>query len=387
MPLRLVAVLIFIMLIVLGAGAYYLAGFARPGGNSMEVPRETAEIVVRPVVENLNHPWAVEFLPEGGMLITERGGDMLYIDDRGERTVLTGLPDVYAAGQGGLLDVVLAPDYKMSRMIYFSYAAQDAEGNANTEVARARFNPEAGRLEDVEVIFRALPKVEGRNHYGSKLLFDGNGHLFITLGERFDYSEEAQNVENHLGALIRLNADGTVPQDNPFFDRADARPEIYSYGHRNAQGIALHPRTGRIWLHEHGPRGGDEINIIRAGANYGWPEVSYGVHYSGLPVSDFATAEGITAPILQWTPSIAPSGMVFYSGGDFPEWEGDLFVGALAKEHLRRLTVDGADITGQFILLEDFGKRIRDVDVSPEGGLYVLTDERDGGLYRLLPAQ
>lgn len=378
---------LFFCLIAAG-GAYYWVGFARPAmGNSMDFPLETTKINVIPVMENLSHPWAVEFLPNGDFLITERSGNLVYGTAAGDRSDISGLPDnIYAEGQGGLLDVVQSPDFENDRMIYFSYAAVDDEGNANTEVAKAVLNVEDKRLENVNVIFRALPKVEGGNHFGSRILFDNNNHVYITLGERFDYSEDAQNITNHIGTLIRVNTDGSIPRDNPFVDHENAKSEIFSYGHRNAQGIALHPETGEVWLHEHGPRGGDEINIIKPGANYGWPKVSHGVHYSGLPVSDSPTGEGFTDPYLQWTPSIAPSGMIFYQGTAFPEWQGDLLIGALAKKHLRRVVLDNGKVKDQTIMLNDLNKRIRDVTVSPQGDLYVLTDENNGGLYRIDPA-
>lgn len=349
---------------------------------------DQAAFYLREVAGDLYHPWSLTFLPNGDYLVTERRGKLWHIKADGDsRTEITGLPDVYHEGQGGLLDIILAPDFENSRTVYFSYAAADDQDSdlANTEVARAELNPDLQRLTNMKVIFKAMPKVEGGNHWGSRLLFTPEGHLYITLGERFDYKDEAQNPENHLGALVRLNPDGSIPSDNPFVDHPIYKADIYSYGHRNAQGIALHPETGEVWLHEHGPKGGDEINIIKAGANYGWPKVTFGVSYMGFEISDKTSAPGIEDPILQWTPSIAPSGMAFYTGDKFPEWKGDLFVGALAKTHLRRIELDGQTVVGQEELLKDLGLRIRDVRSGPDGYLYILTDENNGQLLRLEP--
>ncbi|MGM0422209.1 MAG: PQQ-dependent sugar dehydrogenase [Pseudomonadota bacterium] len=337
------------------------------------------------IADSLEHPWAVAFLPDGSYLVTERPGRLLRIAEDGTKTEITGLPEIYNHGQGGLLDIALGPDFNDNGgWIYFSFAAPDKNESAlaNTEVARARYDLETNQLSALEVIFKAEPKLRGSNHFGSRLLFSPDGYLYITLGERFNYKEEAQNTDNHLGTIVRILPDGTVPADNPFIDQGDARPEIYSYGNRNVQGIARHPESGEIWFHEHGPRGGDEINILKAGANYGWPEVTYGVSYVGSEISDKTSAPGMEDPILQWTPSIAPSGMVFYTGDEFPEWQGDMLIGALAGQHLHRVSVDNGEIEQQ-ILLEDFGKRIRDVAQSPDGGLYILTDEADGKLIRL----
>lgn len=337
------------------------------------------------VADSLEHPWAVAFLPDGSYLVTERPGRLLRITEDGTKTEITGLPEIYSHGQGGLLDIALDPDFNDDGgWIYFSFAAPDSRDSAlaNTEVARARYDLETNQLSALEVVFKAEPKLRGSNHFGSRLLFSPDGYLYITLGERFNYKEEAQSTENHLGTIVRILPDGTVPADNPFINQGDARPEIYSYGNRNVQGIARHPESDEIWFHEHGPRGGDEINILKAGANYGWPDVTYGVSYVGSEISDKTSAPGMEDPILQWTPSIAPSGMVFYTGDEFPEWQGDMLIGALAGQHLHRVSVDNGKIEQQ-ILLEDFGKRIRDVAQSPDGGLYILTDEADGKLIRL----
>ena len=242
------------------------------------------------------------------------------------------------------------------------------------------------RLTDVETIFVAAPKTGGRAHYGSRLLFAPDGSLYVTLGDRYSHRKEAQNPGTHLGSVIRITDSGGVPADNPFVGRSDARPEVFTYGHRNVQGMALHPRTGAVWTHEHGPRGGDEVNILKPGANYGWPAVTHGVDYSGAVISDRSEAPGMEPPLVYWVPSIAPSGMAFYSGDAFPEWQGDLFVGALAGAHLRRLELDGDRVTAQEELLVDLNERIRDVRSGPDGFLYLLTDASDGRLLRLVPA-
>lgn len=379
----------FVLSVIAGlAAVYYWVGFARPAqGNSMDYNTDAQLVTVTEIVGNIEHPWAVQFLPDGDFLISERSGRLLYGTTDGNVAPIANVPAVYDNGQGGLLDIALSPDYATDGLIYFSYAAADRNGNANTEVARAKLNIADKTLENIERIFQALPKVKGNNHFGSRLQFDNDRHLFITLGERFSYSDNAQNTSDHLGTVIRIHGDGSIPADNPFVNDPNSRPEIFSFGHRNIQGMAKHPETGEIWIHEHGPRGGDEINILQKGGNYGWPKVSYGVHYSGIPVSSSPTGEGYIDPVLHWTPSIAPSGMIFYNGKDFPQWRGDILVGALAQTHLRRVVLDGSSVTDQTLLLQDFERRIRDIAVSPDGKLYVLTDEYEGGLYRIDPAQ
>lgn len=366
--------------------ATIIAGCAE-ADDSKTVSAEQAGFRVETVAESLHHPWSLAFLPDGDYLVSERRGKIWRIKPDGRKIEVTGVPAVYHHGQGGLLDILPEPDFSDGGWLYFSYAAADPENDdlANTEVARARLNLSHNRLTDREVIFRAAPKVEGHNHWGSRLLFTPDGHLFITLGERFDYKEEAQNPQNHLGTIVRLTPSGDIPEDNPFTEYDQALPEIFSYGHRNVQGMALHPESFDVWTHEHGPKGGDEINILKKGANYGWPAVTFGISYWGFEISDKTSAPGMEDPVLQWTPSIAPSGMAFYTGDKFPQWQGDLFVGALAHRHLRRLTLDGNKVTEQEILLKDLGKRIRDVRDGPDGSLYVLTDESDGALLRLQP--
>jgi glucose/arabinose dehydrogenase len=340
---------------------------------------------VVPVLENLEHPWAVGFLPGGDMLITERAGKLLYVRKGESKGIpVAGLPEIAEYGQGGLLDVLVHPDFSNNRTIFISYAAGDALVNGlGTEVAKGRLN--GPKLEDVQVIFKAEPKIRlARQHFGSRLLIGPDDKLYISLGER-GQKEESQNPENHLGAMIRINQDGSIPDDNPFADHAKNKPEIFSYGHRNVQGMALRPGTEEIWTHEHGPKGGDEINILKKGANYGWPETTHGIDYTGLPITDKTEAPGIEKPLLYWDPSIAPSGMMFYTGDKFPAWKNDLFVGALVLTHLRRLEIKDGQVAEQEVLLEGNAERIRDVRQGLDGFIYVLTDDAYGRLLRLEP--
>jgi glucose/arabinose dehydrogenase len=336
------------------------------------------------VAAGLANPWSLAFLPGGDMLVTERPGRLRLIrDGKLARQPVAGAPKVAARGQGGLLDVVPHPRFSENGLIYLSYAG-DGDGGAGTEVMRAKLNDTA--LEEAKVIFRVTPKTPGGNHYGSRLLFAPDGNLFVTLGDRFTYRDQAQSTADHLGTVVRIRDDGSIPEDNPFKGQANAQPEIYSYGHRNSQGIALRPGTSEIWQHEHGPRGGDEVNLLKPGANYGWPKITYGVDYSGAIISDKKEMPGMEQPVVYWVPSIAPSGMAFYDGDKMPAWKGDLFVGALALTHLRRLRLDGQRVTEQEVLLEDLGDRIRDVRSGPDGFLYIVTDDpRNGKVLRLEP--
>lgn len=340
------------------------------------------------LAEGLAHPWGMAFLPDGGILITERSGRLrLFKDGKLQAAPLPGGPQAIARGQGGLLDVALHPDFATNGYVYFSYAGADPAKDqrlTGTEVARARFDGE--ELTALEVIFRARPKTPGGAHYGSRLVFDRDGKLYVSLGDRRNYMKEAQNPENHLGSILRLNDDGSLPADNPFAGETKVMGEIFTYGHRNVQGLALQPSTGAVWAHEHGPRGGDEVNLLKSGANYGWPAITYGIDYSGAIISEKSAAPGMEQPVIYWDPSIAPSGMAFYDGDRFPQWKGDLFVGALAHRHLRRLEMDGQKVVGQEVLLRDLGERIRDVRSGPDGFIYILTDSARGRLIRLEPA-
>jgi len=346
---------------------------------------EEHTIRVRVLVQGLEHPWALAFLPDGRMLITEREGRLRIVrDDKLEPQAVSGLPAVAANGQGGLLDVALHPRFAENGWVYLAYSAR-GPGGFGTEVARGKLVQT--RLEDVQIIFRMQPKVSGGRHFGARLVFDRQGMLYVTLGERGD-QDRAQRMDEHLGKIVRLHDDGRVPQDNPFRAQSSALPEIYSLGNRNVQGAALHPSTGELWAHEHGPQGGDELNVIRAGRNYGWPVITYGRNYgSGTKIGEGTEKPGIVQPLHYWVPSIAPSGMAFYSGERFPKWRGDLFVGALKDEMLVRLRLAGEKVVKEERLLKGTLGRIRDVRQGPDGFIYVLTDEANGVLARIEPVE
>ena len=338
--------------------------------------------VVR-VVTGLEHPWSVAFLPDGRMLITEREGRLrIAKDGKLEPQPVAGLPPVAPHGQGGLMDVALHPGFAQNGLVYFSFSGRGADGYG-TEVARAKLS--GSRLEGAEVIFRQSPKGTARQHFGSRLVFDRAGFLYITLGDRGE-QDRAQKPDDHAGSVIRLHDDGRVPADNPFVGRSGWRPEKFTLGNRNMQGAALHPATGLLWTHEHGPQGGDEVNVIRAGVNYGWPVITYGANYGlGTKIGEGTHKAGMAQPLHRWVPSIAPSGMAFYSGDRFPRWKGDLFVGALKDRMLVRLKLDGEKVVREERLLQGVLGRIRDVRSAPDGYLYLLTDESDGVLARLEP--
>jgi glucose/arabinose dehydrogenase len=343
------------------------------------IDTQAGTISVQTVAEGLQHPWGLAFLPNGGMLVTERPGRLRLLSKTGELSKpLQGVPAVFAERQGGLLDVALDPNFPSNRLVYLSYA-EAGEGGASTAVARGKLR-EAG-LEDVAVIFRQMPKVDGDLHFGSRLAFTPDGKLFITLGERFTFAP-AQDLSNHLGKIVRINPDGSVPPDNPFVGREDARPEIWSYGHRNAQGAAIHPKTGKLWENEFGPMGGDELNIPQAGANYGWPVVSWGKHYDGTAIPEPPTHPEFVDAITHWTPVISPSGMTFYTGDAIPAWQGNLLIGGLSSEALVRLTLDGEAVKAEERI--PMGARIRNVAQAPDGSVYLLTDEDNGKVLRLM---
>ncbi len=347
------------------------------------VQSESHRFEVETVSADLRHPWGVAFLPGGEFLVTERPGRLLLIGRQGSPTQsISGLPEIREQGQGGLLGIALHPDFEGNGWVYLSYAG-NGRGGYGTEVIRGRL--EGRQLRNVKTIFKALPKSGGGRHFGSRLLFAPDGTLFISLGERGERLA-AQNLGDHRGSLIRVNDDGSIPEDNPFVSRAGLRPEIYSYGHRNIQGMVLNPFSGDIWTHEHGPQGGDEINIIKPGSNYGWPTITYGVNYGiGTKIGEGTHKPGMAQPIHKWVPSIAPSGMAFYTGDRFPNWKGDLFVGSLKFELLVRLELQGNRIVGEERMLQGQYGRIRDVVQGPDGYLYLLTDERRGRLLKLTP--
>lgn len=344
-----------------------------------------AETRVAPVTvaSGLASPWGLAFLPGGGYLVTERDGVLKFVAGDGASSVVSGAPKVAASGQGGLLDIALAPDFQDTHEIYMTFSEPSPEG-AGTSLFRAKLEGEAGsfRLSEGKVVFSGNNRTSGGKHFGSRIAFAPDGMVFITAGERGD-GERAQNPDNHGGSVLRLTRDGGVPQDNPFVGKVGFQPEIWSMGHRNPQGAAIHPQTGQLWTDEHGARGGDEINRPEAGKNYGWPVISYGRHYTFLPIGEGTHKEGMEQPLHYWDPSIAPSGMAFVTSSVYPGWEGSLLIGALAGQHLSRLSLEGENVTGEEKLLEDLGERIRDVRQGPDGKIYLLTDSDEGKLIRL----
>ncbi len=340
------------------------------------------------VAAGLEHPWGLALLPDGRWLVTERPGRLRIITAEGQKSEpIAGLPAVAAVGQGGLLDVAVGPTFASDRLIYWAYAEPREGGNA-TSVARGRLSDDGTKVENVQVIFRALPTYDGNKHFGGALAFAPDGKLFLTLGERSDapMRPQAQDLGSHMGKVIRINADGSVPADNPFVHTAGARPEIWSLGHRNVQGVAITP-DGQVWTIEHGTRGGDEVNHDRAGVNYGWPIVAYGVEYAGGPINGGVTArEGLEQPVYYWDPVIAPGGATFYEGAMFPGWRGNLLVAGLKEKHIVRLVLQNDRVVGEERLLTDLGERIRDVAVGPDGAVWAITDETDGKLVRLAKA-
>ena len=338
------------------------------------------------MADGLQHPWALAFLPDGRMLVTERPGRMRVVTPDGKMSPpVAGLPKVFARSQGGLLDVAVDRGFSQNRTIYFCYAEPSGSG-ARTALARARLAEEP-YIENLRVIFRQEGPLSTGNHFGCRIVQMPDNNLFLTMGDHFTPRDEAQNLSNHLGKIVRIAPDGSVPNDNPFTGRRGAKPEIWSYGHRNSQGAALNPSSGKLWMHEHGPRGGDEINIPQAGKNYGWPVIGFGIDYSGAKIHEGTSKPGMEQPIRQWTPVIAPSGMAFYTADLFPQWKNNLFIGGLATQTLVRLELDGEKVTKEERLLQDLRQRIRDVRVGPDGALWLLTDSANGQLLRLTPGQ
>jgi glucose/arabinose dehydrogenase len=346
------------------------------------VESEAATFRVVRVMNNLENPWGMTWLPDGRMLITERPGRLNLVEGETVTTV-SGLPEIQARGQGGLMDVALHPEYERTGWIYFTYTAPGDDGNG-TVLARGKLDGTA--MTSIETLYEQTPFVDSGRHFGSRIVFANDGTLFFGIGDR-GQRDPALDTENSIGNIFRLNLDGSIPDDNPFVGQDGYRPEIFAYGVRNPQGMALHPQTGQLWEHEHGPHGGDEINLIEAGNNYGWPAITYGDEYSDQSPIGGTEAPGMEQPVTYWDPSIAPSGMAFYTGDQFPGWENQMFVGALAHQHIRRVVLDGNEVVQQEELLRNEIGRIRDVRVGPDGYLYALTDASDGALYRLEPVE
>ncbi|WP_376695378.1 PQQ-dependent sugar dehydrogenase [Wenzhouxiangella sp. EGI_FJ10305] len=344
--------------------------------------RAQATFKVESFAGGLEHPWSLVFLPDGRALVTERPGRLRITDADGRllEEPVEGLPEVYADSQGGLMGLALHPDYDDNGWIYLTLAHGAPSANA-TRVVRGRLAD--GRWTDGQTLFTAVPMKDTPVHYGGRIAFLPDRSLLVSIGDGFDYREHAQRLDSHLGKIIRINDDGSVPADNPLVDREDALPEIFSWGHRNPQGLVVDPTNARIWSHEHGPRGGDELNIIRAGENYGWPIATHGVDYSGARVTPYTTRPGMTDPLLDWTPSIAPAGMSRYEGEMFPEWRGDLLVASLVEKTIRRIVLENDEVVSDEPLGLKLGQRLRDVVVGPDGALYLLTDESAGAILRV----
>ena len=372
--------MIRLALAAIGIAAVAFATMFTVNAQPQRVVTQAGPVAVDVVAGGLVHPWGMAFLPDGRLLVTERPGRLRIVGrDGGLSRPLAGTPEVVAQGQGGMLDVALDPDFRNNRLVYLSYS-QPGGGGASTALGRGRLGDD--RIEGFTVIFRQEPKVPGPNHFGGRIVFAPDGSLFLTTGERFKF-DPAQDLASHLGKIIRINPDGSLPRDNPFARTEGAKPEIWSYGHRNIQAAAINPQTGSLWIGEMGPRGGDELNLPEPGRNYGWPLVSWGTHYDGTPIPNPTTRPDLTDAIKQWTPVISPSGMIFYTGDLFPAWRGNALIGSLTQGALVRLAVDRSRVTGEEII--SLGARIRDVAQGPDGAVYLLTDHDDGNVLRLRP--
>ena len=386
LPANPVAPRIASSLFALLASALVVFGLSRPAGagellGKFESLQHRFQLVK--ICDGLEHPWSLAFLPDGTMLVTERPGRLRRIaEGHLDPQPVAGVPPVYASGQGGLLDVVPHPRFIENRLIYLSYASPGQGGGA-TAVARGKLV--GNRIEDFEELYVALPRTRGSRHFGSRLVFSG-GHVFVTAGERGD-PDRAQALDDPAGSVIRLHEDGRIPEDNPFVMHPGARPEIYTYGNRNPQGMAKDPVSGQLYLVEHGPKGGDELNLIESGENYGWPVITYGLSYSGFRIGEGTHKAGMAQPVHHWTPSISPSGLMIYDGDAFPNWRGSFFIGALSARLLDRLEIRDGKVAVEERLLEDWGRRIRDVRQGPDGLIYLLTDARNGMLLRLEPVE
>jgi glucose/arabinose dehydrogenase len=368
--------LLVLVLLLAGMCAGPVAAQSGPVSSTMT---EAGPIGLFKVAGDLDHPWGMDFLPDGRMLVTERAGNLRIVTAEGDVSApVAGTPVVYAQGQGGLLDVALDPDFASNSYVYLSYARPGPEGSAATAIGRGRMMGDS--LEGFEVLFTQEPYVTGPNHFGSRIAFGPDGMLYLSTGERFQF-EPAQDLSNHMGTIIRIARDGSVPPSNPFVGEAGAQPEIWSYGHRNVQSLAIHPETGELWQAEMGPLGGDELNRIERGRNYGWPVVSWGINYDGTTIPDPPTRPQFADAVYQWTPVISPSGMTFYTGSRYPQWTGDLLISSLTRQGVVRVDLDGRDVGNVEVM--PFGMRIREVGAAPDGNVYVLSDGREGSILRM----
>ncbi len=352
---------------------------AQKTDNNINAPKE-AIVTPELMVDGLQIPWGMAFLPDGSLLITEKSGEMIRFKD-GIKSPVENVPKVYSRGQGGLMDIELHPDYRNNGWLYISYSSEEGEGKGgNTAIMRAKLN--GNSLIGKEILYKASPNTTKGQHFGSRFEFDNDGYLYFSIGERGERDVNPQDITRDGGKIYRIMDDGTVPSDNPFMVKEGAKKAAFTYGNRNPQGMAKHPETGAIWIHEHGPRGGDEINIVEKGANYGWPVITYGINYSGTSITDKTEMEGMTQPIHYWVPSIAPSGMAFVTSDKYPEWKGNLLVGSLAFQYLERLELDGNKVTYREKLMADIG-RVRNVRQGPDGFIYVAIEGK--GIYKLVP--
>jgi glucose/arabinose dehydrogenase len=373
---------------LIAAGLAALLATSAHAQQSQTIRAASGNLNVETIATGLANPWALAFLPDGRMLVTERSGRLRIVTPDGKVSPRAeGVPRVLARGQGGLHDIILDRDYAQNKTVYFCFA-DPVDGGGRTSLARATLvDDETPRLQDLKIIFRQEGPLSSGNHFGCRIVQMPDNTLFLTMGDHYTARDDAQNLGNHIGKIVRIRPDGSVPPDNPFANRQGAKPEIWSYGHRNSQGAAINPASGKLWMHEHGPRGGDEVNIPQAGKNYGWPVIGYGIDYSGARIHEGTQKAGMEQPIIQWTPVIAPSGMAFYSGELFPQWKGNLFIGGLATRNLVRLELAGEKVAKEERLLGNLSERIRDVRNGPDGALWLLTDSPSGRILRVTPVK
>ncbi|MCL6265407.1 PQQ-dependent sugar dehydrogenase [Flagellimonas myxillae] len=352
---------------------------AQNSDKGINLPK-SIDFTVNSVIPVIQNPWGMAFLPDGAILVTEKSGKLLHFKS-GKTTEISNLPAIYVRGQGGLLDIELHPNYAQNGWIYFSYSSEEGDGKGgNTAISRAKLS--GTQLTDHQLLYKAGPNTTKGQHFGSRLEFDQQGYLYFSVGDRGNRDENPQSIQRDGGKIYRIHDDGKIPADNPFVDKSGAKTAIYSYGHRNPQGLTLHPVTGILWEHEHGPRGGDEINKVQKGKNYGWPVITYGINYSGTKITDETSKPGMEQPVYQWTPSIGPSGMAFVSSDKYPKWNGNLLVGSLAFQYLERLVIENNKVTYREKLLDGMG-RVRNVRQAPDGFIYVGIEGK--GIYRLDP--